>query len=221
MRKFKKGRQPTLTNPRNAGRKAIHDIGIRHIERARILRASALHLTIKLNRADIQNKSILKIFRRAIYRGRLQGLRIIHFSMEHDHFHIYAEADCNLILAKSMKALGVTLAKNINKFFGVKGHLYKYRYHMRVLKSASDVKNVINYILKNGIKHRRTKKVFNSYNSALVLHDFGLLKLDKGKGEIKTLAERFLKRADIQRELVMLRELLDDLRVFKRQLVYV
>ena len=74
MKKIRKGTQLKLTNPKNAGRPAIHDIGIRHIKRAEIRKATPLHLTIKLIRADIQNKIILKALRRAIMRARLQGL---------------------------------------------------------------------------------------------------------------------------------------------------
>ena len=154
---LRKGKQLSLTNPKNAGRPAIHDIGIRHCRRAEINRPRPLHLTIKLNKAQIQNKTILKHLKYAISRGRLQGLRIIHFSLEHDHVHLYAESDSNVILTKSMKALGVSFAKRLNNFFKSRGQVYKTRFHLRILRSASEVKNVINYILKNGIKHKKAK----------------------------------------------------------------
>ena len=59
MKKIRKGTQLKLTNPKNAGHPAIHDIGIRHIKRAKIRKPTPLHLTIKLIRAAIQNKIIL------------------------------------------------------------------------------------------------------------------------------------------------------------------
>jgi hypothetical protein len=94
-RKIRKGKQLSLTNPKNAGRPAIHDKGIRHCARAEINRPSPLHLTIKLNRAHIQNKTILKHLKYAILRARLQGLKIIHYILKNgvkhkrDHLILY------------------------------------------------------------------------------------------------------------------------------------
>jgi len=210
MKKIRKGTQMKLTNPKNAGRPAIHDIGIRHIKRAEIRKPTPLHLTIKLIRADIQNKIILKALRRAIMRGRLQGMVIIHYSLEHDHVHLYAEARDNGTLARGMKALGVTLAKRINRYFLARGSCYKTRYHLRILKSAIEVKNVLNYILKNGIKHKRTKNVVDPYNSAIVLHDFSLVGVKLNEADIKTSSE-----------FKVLKSILDELTIFKRELRFV
>ena len=187
MKKIRKGTQLKLTNQKNAGRPAIHDKGIRHTRREEISCARPLHLTIKLIRADIQNKTILKGLRHAILRARLQGLRIVHYSLEHNHVHLYAESGNNKILATGMKALGVSLVKRINRFCKTKGTCYKTRYHLRVLRSASEVKNVLNYILKNGIKHKRTNSVIDPYNSALVLHDFKIIGMKLIRADINQL----------------------------------
>lgn len=221
MKKLRKGRQLKLNNPKNAGRKAIHDKGIRHTSREEIFKPSPLHLTVKLKRADIQNKVVLRILKHAIYRSRLQGLRVIHFSLEHNHVHLYAECESNFVLGKAMKAFGVTFVRRVNKLKKIKGQLYKYRYHLRVLKSARDAKNVINYILKNGIKHGRTLKVINAYNSALALHDFGLLRIHLNKADIINKAEKFLKREEVGRELSQLRGYLDEVVIFRRELRFV
>ena len=130
-KKLKKGTQLKLTNPKNAGRKPIHDKGIRHTTREEIRRPSPLHLTIKMKTTNIQNKVILKALRHAIFRARLQGLKIIHFSLEYNHVHFYAESSDNFILAKGMKALGVSLVKKLNKYFKTKGSAYLHRYHLR------------------------------------------------------------------------------------------
>lgn len=221
MKNLRKGTQFKLTNPRNAGRKAIHDKGIRHTPREVISKPSPLHLTVKLKRADIQNKVVLRILKHAIYRSRLQGVRVVHFSLEHDHVHLYVECGNNFVLGKAMKAFGVTFVRGINKFKRSKGQLYKYRYHLRILKSAREVKNVINYILKNGIKHGRTLKVINPYNSALVLHDFGLLKIHLNKADIRNKAEKFLKREEVERELARLRVFLDEVVIFRREMGFI
>jgi hypothetical protein len=79
----RKHTQLKLTNPKNAGRKAIHERGIRHIKREEITRNTPLHLTVKLNQAHIQNKIILKGLRHAIMRAgfRDSGLFITLWSI--------------------------------------------------------------------------------------------------------------------------------------------
>ena len=212
-RKLRKGTQLKLTNPKNAGRPAIYDRGIRHIKREEIKGLRPLHLTLKLIRADIQNKIILKGLRYAIMRARLQGLRIIHYSLEHDHVHLYAESDNNETLGRAMKALGVTFAKRINRHFKKSGSCYKTRYHLRILRSATEVKNVLNYILKNGIKHKRTKSLIDPYNSAIVIHDFKIVGM-------KLISADFQSHF-YQREYMILKTVLDELVVFKKELRFV
>jgi hypothetical protein len=82
IRKVRRGIQLKLTNQKNAGRPAIRDKGIRHTRREEIIAPRPLHLTSKLIRADVQNKTILKGLRHAILRARLQGcgLFTIHWS---------------------------------------------------------------------------------------------------------------------------------------------
>jgi len=211
MKKIPKGTQLKLTNPKNAGRRAIHDRGIRHIEREEIKKPSSLHLTIKVKRADIQNKEILKSLKYAIWRARLQGLKIIHFSLEHNHVHLFAECSCNKLLTKAMKALGVSFSKKINKHLKSRGQVYKTRFHLRILRSASEVKNVINYILKNGMKHKRISSVFDLYNSCFVLHDFKILGLKINKAQMRQL--HLQKCLELER-------ILDPLVLYRRELGY-
>ena len=214
-KKIRKGKQLSLTNPKNAGRPAIHDKGIRHRKREEIKRARPLHLTIKLNRAQMQNKMILKHLKHSIKRGRLKGLRIIHFSLQNDHVHLYAESESNLILTQGMKALGVSFAKRINKHFKTKGQVYKTRFHLRVLRSASEAKNVINYILKNGVKHNRTKSFIDSYSSWVVLHDFKLIGLGRKK-EREDIGAYIFKY--LQREYLEFKDMLASLKIYERKL---
>lgn len=179
-----------------------------------MLRPCPIHLTIKLNRADIRNKTVLIILKQAIQRARLKGLKIIHFSLEHDHVHLYAESDNNLILSKAMQALGVSLAKRINRAYRIKGQRYKTRYHLRVLRSASEVKNVINYILKNGIKHRSCKSIINQFNSALILHDWRAVGIKLNRAEIRKVLGPFQKEAE------RLKNLLDEINLLKKELCF-
>jgi hypothetical protein len=116
-KKIRKNQQISLLNLKGAGRPGLHDPGIRHIERPKLSKPSSLHLTIKVKsiKAEMKNKGVLKILKRAIFNARKLGLRVIHFSLEYDHVHLLVEASDNITLGKGMMSFGVTLAKAINR----------------------------------------------------------------------------------------------------------
>lgn len=169
MKKIRKHTQLNLLNPKRAGRPAIHDAGIRHTRRFKLKKPSSLHLTIKVreNKADIQNKRILKALHYAIKRARLKGLRIVHYTLEYNHVHLLVESVDNKMLHKGMQAFGITIAKAINKIKRTKGTVYKNRYHLRVINSPRQLKNVLHYIFNNGIKHKRTHSQIDLFNSMI------------------------------------------------------
>lgn len=164
---IRKHTQLSLVNRKGAGRPAKVDKGIRHTKREYIGRPSVLHLTIKVreNKADIQNKRILKALHHAIRRARLQKLRVVHYTLEYNHAHLVVEAQSNRVLSKGMQAFGISIAKAINKMKQVKGAVYKHRYHLRKLKTRREVKNAILYVFGNGVKHKRSMSKFDLYNS--------------------------------------------------------
>ena len=166
-KKLKKNTQLSLINPKGAGRPASVDIGIRHISRERIKKTSALHLTIKVrsNKASIQTKKILKALHHAIKRARLKKLRVIHYTLEYNHLHLLVEAVDNKVLHSGMQALGISLAKAINRIKCKKGGVYKNRYHFRKLNSRRELKNALHYIFRNGMKHKRSASLIDPYNS--------------------------------------------------------
>jgi len=157
----------TLFNPHRAGRPAIHDRGIRHTSRDPIKRLTALHLTINIMRekAGLKNKAVLKVLQRAIVNARKKGLAVIHYTLEFDHIHLLVESGDHQELGKAMQSLGVCFSKAINRLRGIKGTVFKTRYHLRKLKTPTEIRNVIKYILGNTVKHGATKTSRSIYNS--------------------------------------------------------
>ena len=148
-------------------KKPINDIGIRHRARPEILRTTSLHLTVKIlkEKSRLRTKPLLQILKRAIQKARAQGLRIHHYTLEHDHVHLIVEAQNNLELGKGMQAFGVCFAKGINKFKAFKGTAYKHRYHLRKINSARDLKTVMRYVFNNSKKHRNSLTMVHPFNS--------------------------------------------------------
>ncbi|MGZ3788101.1 MAG: transposase [Bacteriovorax sp.] len=164
---LRRNTQISLINIKGAGRPAKHDAGIRHTSRPLVKKPSSLHLTVKIkkNKADMKNKAVLSLLKRAILNARRQGLKVIHYSLEYDHVHLLIEAENNHVLGKGMQAFGVTLSKAINRMRKLKGGVYKHRYHFRKISGTRELRNVMNYIFTNGVKHKTAKDIANPYNS--------------------------------------------------------
>ena len=137
---------------------------------------SALHLTIKIekNKAGLRSKAVLALLHRAIKRARIVGLGIVHYTLEHDHIHMLVEAEDNVMLASGMQSFGICFSKGINKLKKGSGQVYKSRYHLRILKTPSEIKNVVSYILNNSVKHKASSFV-NLYNSLVVSENLAKL----------------------------------------------
>lgn len=171
---IRKNTQLSLTNPKGAGRKAIHDKGIRHIERELITKETVLHLTLKIKKekSSLKNKFILKTLQNSIKKARLLGLKVLQYTLEYDHVHLLVEASNNISLGKGMQSLGISFSKGINKIKGQKGSVFKTRYHFRKLKTPQEIKNALSYILGNGIKHKEAFSILSPYNSLSSVRDF-------------------------------------------------
>ncbi|MFA6238606.1 MAG: transposase [Bacteriovorax sp.] len=170
-------KKKTLYNIKGAGRPAIHDRGIRHVARDEIKRRTPLHLTIKINKekSGLRNKSIIKALHSSIKKARLIGLRVIHYTLEYDHVHLLIETESNVLLGKGMQSFGISFSKGINKIKGLKGQVFKTRYHFRKLKTPAEIKNAINYILGNSVKHKQASSIITPYNSLPAIADFSRL----------------------------------------------
>lgn len=144
------GRRP------GAGRKRIHSKGVAHQVREKVKKSYPLHINFKVvkNVPGLRNKQIMKALIKAILNSRLKGLKVQHYSLQHNHVHLIVEASSNAILTKGMRSLTVTFAKRINAHFKRSGQVQKERYHLNVLKSLKEVKNAINYVVHNDQKHR-------------------------------------------------------------------
>lgn len=150
------GRRP------GSGRKRIHSKGVAHRIREKITHRTPVHVNFKF-RTHIKNKSALKILKRAIINARSHGLSVIHFSMQGNHLHFILEAKSNEILSRGMRSLTITFAKGINK-----GRIQIERYHLHVLKTVSETKNAIRYVLFNQQLHEKgTYSKIDEYSSLL------------------------------------------------------
>lgn len=115
-----------------------------------------LHVTLRM-REDVPNlrkRSAWSVIVQAMRdaRGRF-GMRVLHYSVQGNHVHLFVEVDRDDSLSRGMRGLCTRLAMRLNKLFARKGPLFADRYHARACRTPREVKNALAYVLLNKRKH--------------------------------------------------------------------
>ena len=105
-------------------------------------------------------REVEEAFRRM--RGR-EGFRLTHYSIQGNHLHAIVEASDTDALGRGMMSLGIRFARAVNRALRRKGPVVWDRYHAKVLKTPTQVRNAIRYVLLNARRHaaqaRRSKQL--------------------------------------------------------------
>jgi REP element-mobilizing transposase RayT len=129
-----------------------------HRPRGPITRHTPVHVTLKVapDLPNLRDPSLFPVLRAALFAGadRL-GLRVIHFCVLSNHLHLIVEADGAQVLGRGMQGLCIRLARRLNRALGRKGRVFVDRYDAHVLRTPSEARNALNYLLKNARRHAR------------------------------------------------------------------
>jgi len=89
-------------------------------------------------------------FRRGAERGEF---RLVHYSLQGDHLHAIVEAEGPEALGRGMKSLAARFARAVNRALRRSGPVLRERYHLRVLRTPTQVRNALRYVLLNARRH--------------------------------------------------------------------
>ncbi len=81
------------------------------------------------------------------------GFRLIEYSVQSNHIHLVAEANNAVALTRGMQGLSVRIARGLNKLWDRTGRLFADRYHSRILRTPTEVKRAVAYVLNNARRH--------------------------------------------------------------------
>jgi putative transposase len=137
--------------------------GAPHKRREAFERPTAVHVTMRVEPAvgALRRRHAYHAFRQAM-RAILvrRDFRIAQLSLEHDHVHALVEADSSAALASGMKAFQSSAAQRLNRALsrhtGVprRGRVFSDRYDARILRSPTQARNALAYVLNNWRRHR-------------------------------------------------------------------
>ena len=142
-------RKPRRGRPRKVG------AGVSHARR-QVHPRFPLHVTLKMERHvwQLRSQRCFKILERAFYVAtQLVDARIAHFSVQHDHVHLLVEARDPVALARALQGFSIRVAKGLNKLMSRNGSVFVDRYHARPLRTPTEVRRAVVYVLGNGRKH--------------------------------------------------------------------
>jgi REP element-mobilizing transposase RayT len=115
----------------------------------------------------------LRVVRAAIAKGgHRDDFRIVEFNLLSNHLHLIVEADGAEALARGMQGFNVRVARGINRAIGRSGSLFAERYHCRALRTPTEVRHAVRYVLLNQRHHiarggsRPSASVLDPYSSA-------------------------------------------------------
>lgn len=153
---------------RNAGRKQTLPgrRRVEHVARETLQTRFPVHITKRI-RADVgrlRRFELCKFLRRAFVAGcvmRVDGedgepsvvFRICQFSIQGNHIHLICEALSNTALSRGVQGWSVRVAKAVNRFLEREGEVFEDRYHMEILRTPSQVRNALCYVLQNARRH--------------------------------------------------------------------
>lgn len=138
-----------------AGRKRTGRHAVPHRIRPRHRGAHPVHVTMRARAGlpPFRERALYAAMRGAIARASTASFRVVAYSVQTNHVHFVVEAHDAEALARGMKGLNVRLARAVNRVLGVRGQVWRERFHRRELTTPRAVRNALLYVLMNARKH--------------------------------------------------------------------
>jgi REP element-mobilizing transposase RayT len=118
------------------------------------------HVTVRACRSvpSLRSERVFPRLCRAIALANRAAFRVVHFSVQTNHIHFIVEADGWRALGAGLRGLSIRCALAINRAVHRKGQVWARRYHVHPLKTPTEVRRAIAYVLLNHRKHLRAGK---------------------------------------------------------------
>jgi len=101
----------------------------------------------------LRAKRAFRVVRHALGLARAGDARVVEYSVQSNHLHLIVESRGRRELSRGMQALGIRLAKRLNRLFARRGGIFSERFHARALKTPLEVRRALAYVLNNYRRH--------------------------------------------------------------------
>lgn len=140
----------------------------RHKKREALPSRCPALVTLRVDRAvgALRKRHAYHAVRRALPSTfRRTDFRVCQLSLQDDHIHLIVEASDERALARGMQGFEVAAAHRLNAAISKergqlrRGCVFSDRYHARVLRTPTEVKHALNYVLNNWRKHSEHHRI--------------------------------------------------------------
>ena len=137
---------------------------IAHRARPSHRKGDPVHVTVRVRDRlpSLREELLERIVKRVLLAQRemlrekgLEHFQVVHFTIQRDHLHLIVEAPDKRGLARGVAGLEVRIARRINAVLKRKGRFWSERYHRRDLRTPTETRNALRYVLMNAQKHHR------------------------------------------------------------------
>jgi putative transposase len=156
------GRKRTSARPR-----------VPHCPRPEITRSTPAHITLRVldDVGRLRRRDAFKIVRGVMieHLGR-EDTRVIDLSIQGNHIHLVCEANSRQALSAEMHDFKIAVARRINRIRNRKGAVFADRYHEEILRSPTQTRRCLAYVLNNWRRHgedRFSSKVVDPFSTAM------------------------------------------------------
>ncbi len=151
------------------GRPHKPDAGVSHLSRPRLAPRFPVHVTLRMKRHvyNLRAWRSYRVLRRALIIGSNRfGMRITHYSVQGNHVHLIVEALDGRALSRGVQGLAIRMAKGLNRMMGKRGKVFADRFHSHILRTPTETRNAVHYVLHNRQHHETRFQDATSTESA-------------------------------------------------------
>jgi len=163
------GKRPGAGRPKSGARASE-----RHKKRPKISAYEPLHVVMRVLRdvGSLRTHAVFRAIKEATFTAFAHDERavgkagasaittkldrafhVVHLSIQRTHIHLIVEASDRMALARGVQAFGISAARHINAAIDHSGKVFGDRYFARVLKTPTQVRNCLAYVLNNWKHH--------------------------------------------------------------------
>jgi len=139
-----------------AGRSRCPRARVPHRRREAVDAKHPCHVTFKVRRElrSLRSRRLVRELERTLADVRNRRFfRVVHYSVQRDHLHLVVETEGSEQLSRGLKSVGARIARAVNRTFGRAGAVLLDRAHVRTLKTPTEVRRALAYVLLNARRH--------------------------------------------------------------------
>jgi REP-associated tyrosine transposase len=126
-----------------------------------------VHVTLRAREAlpSLRSARVFPFLQRSLAACHKAAFRVVHFSVQTDHVHLVVEGDEANALVRGLQGLAVRCAKAVNRAVRRRGGVWSTRYHSRALRTPTEARRGLVYVLLNFRKHLRARPAIDPRSS--------------------------------------------------------